>query len=64
VELAITEFAHDAMDPIACGLALEAIVDDDYWSRAGGELLLRGASKARRPLVSDRTDRHRCAAPS
>ncbi|MET0864380.1 MAG: shikimate dehydrogenase [Nakamurella sp.] len=32
-----------AMDPITCGLSLEAIVDDGHWSRTGGELLLLGA---------------------
>ena len=32
-----------AMDPITCGLSLEAIVDDGYWARTGGELLLLGA---------------------
>ena len=32
-----------AMDPITCGLSLEALVDDGYWARTGGELLLLGA---------------------
>jgi len=32
-----------AMDPFTCGLSLEAIVDDGYWARTGGELLLLGA---------------------
>jgi shikimate 5-dehydrogenase len=31
------------MDPITCGLSLEAIVDDGYWARTGGEQLLLGA---------------------
>jgi len=32
-----------AKDPISAGLSLEAILDADYWSRTGGELLLFGA---------------------
>jgi shikimate dehydrogenase len=32
-----------AMDPFTCGLSLEAILDDGYWARTGGELLLLGA---------------------
>ena len=32
-----------AMDPITCGLSLEALVDDGHWGRSGGELLLLGA---------------------
>lgn len=32
-----------AMDPITAGLSLEAIIDDDYWTRTGGEMLLLGA---------------------
>ena len=32
-----------AMDPITSGLSLEAIVDDGYWARTGGHLLLLGA---------------------
>lgn len=32
-----------AMDPLTCGLSLEALVDDGYWARTGGELLLLGA---------------------
>ena len=32
-----------AKDPITSGLSLEAIVDDGYWKRSGGELLLLGA---------------------
>ncbi len=32
-----------AKDPITAGLSLEAILDKDYWSRTGGELLLLGA---------------------
>lgn len=38
-----TELWGHAMDPVTCGLSLEAIVDDSYWSRTGGELLLLGA---------------------
>jgi shikimate dehydrogenase len=38
-----SELCGHAMDPITCGLSLEAIVDDDHWSRTGGELLLLGA---------------------
>src|SRR6478735_5776724 len=38
-----TELWGHAMDPITCGLSLEAIVDDGYWARTGGELLLLGA---------------------
>jgi len=37
------ELWGNAMDPITCGLSLEAIVDDGYWARTGGELLLLGA---------------------
>ena len=32
-----------AKDPITAGLGLEAIIDDGYWKRTGGELLLFGA---------------------
>lgn len=32
-----------AMDPMTSGLALEAVIDDGYWERAGGHLLLLGA---------------------
>jgi len=32
-----------AKDPITSGLSLEAIVDDEYWQRSGGQLLLLGA---------------------
>jgi len=32
-----------AMDPITAGLSLEAIIDDDYWTRTGGGMLLLGA---------------------
>jgi shikimate 5-dehydrogenase len=32
-----------AMDPITCGLSLEALVNDGHWGRTGGELLLLGA---------------------
>lgn len=32
-----------AKDPITSGLSLERIVDDGYWARTGGELLLLGA---------------------
>jgi len=35
-----------AKDPISCGLSLEAIVDDGYWHRSGGELLILGAGGA------------------
>jgi len=38
-----TELWGDAMDPITSGLALEAIVSDDYWSVSGGDLVLLGA---------------------
>lgn len=33
----------DAMDPVTCGLSLEALVPADHWSTTGGELLLLGA---------------------
>jgi shikimate 5-dehydrogenase len=33
----------NAMDPITSGLSLEAIVDDGYWARTGGDLVLLGA---------------------
>ena len=32
-----------AKDPITSGLSIEAIVDEGYWKRTGGELLLLGA---------------------
>ena len=32
-----------AKDPITSGLSLESIVDDQYWQRSGGQLLLLGA---------------------
>ncbi len=38
-----TELWGNAMDPVTSGLSLEAIVDDTYWSRTGGELVLLGA---------------------
>jgi shikimate dehydrogenase len=38
-----TELWGHAMDPLTCGLSLEALVDDGYWARTGGELLLLGA---------------------
>ena len=32
-----------AKDPITCGLSLEAIVEEGYWQKSGGDLLLLGA---------------------
>ena len=38
-----TELWGHAKDPITAGLSLEAIVDDGYWQRTNGHLLLLGA---------------------
>jgi len=49
-----------AKDPITAGLSLEAIIDDDYWQRTGGELLLFGAggsSLATTMYLMEKTDR-------
>jgi shikimate 5-dehydrogenase len=51
-----------AKDPVTAGLSLEAIIDDDYWQRTGGELLLLGAggsSLATTMYLMEKKDRHR-----
>jgi len=37
------QLCGDAKDPITAGISLEAIVEDGYWQRSGGHLLLLGA---------------------
>jgi len=48
-----------AKDPITAGHSLEAIIDKDYWTRTGGELLLFGAggsSLATTMYLMEKTD--------
>jgi shikimate dehydrogenase len=42
-----------AKDPITSGVSLEAIVDDGYWRRTGGEMLLLGAGGSSLALTLD-----------